>query len=131
MKISLQKILAVNELFEKNFKVKLPIKTAYKIAKITDVISTEVVFYNTELQKIIDEFAERDGNGSYALTDDKQGIKVKDGELQKCEEKINELAMLEVDIAIEDKKLKLDDLEQAGLELTLQEVSLLTPFLKE
>lgn len=131
MKITMQRILAVNTLFEKLNKEKYPIKIAYQISKIADLIGKEVTFYNQKLQEIIDIYAEKDENGTYVLTDDKQGIKVRENDLKICEKKINELANLEVELEIDNKKLKLDDLIGANIELTLQEVSLLAPFMEE
>lgn len=131
MKITMQRILAVNTLFEKLNKEKYPIKIAYQISKIADLIGKEVAFYNQKLQEIIDTYAEKDENGTYVLTDDKQGIKVRENDLKTCEKKINELANLEVELETDNKKLKLDDLIGANIELTLQEVSLLAPFMEE
>lgn len=104
----------------------LPIKTVYKLVKFFEVIKKEAEFYREELVKILNEYAERDKEGKVILINEGQNIKIKPDFLTECEEKLQELANLEVDKP--NITFKLDELPEG---LSVQELDYLMPFIEE
>ena len=104
----------------------LPIKLVYKLTKFFEVVNKEAEFYREELAKILNEYAERDEDGKVATTDDGLSIKIKKDRLTVCEEKLQELANLEVEAP--DIKFSMDELPEG---LSVQELSYLMPFIEE
>ena len=104
----------------------LPIKLVYKLTKFFEVVNKEAEFYREELAKILNEYAERDEDGKVATTDDGLSIKIKKDCLTVCEEKLQELANLEVEVP--DIKFSMDELPEG---LSVQELSYLMPFIEE
>lgn len=113
-----------NKLIDK----KLPIKTSYKFTRFFAQLENESKFFNETLQKIIDEYGQRDENGEFILTSDKQGVKIKEDKLDECMNKIDELNNVEVHLEYE-PVFSLDELE--GLDLEMKYINLLMPYISE
>lgn len=107
---------------------KMPIKTVYKFTRFFNQLESESKFFNETLQSIINTYGQRDENGEFILTDNEQGIKIKEDKINECMEKINELNELEVQLSYI-PKFTLDELE--GLELDFKEMELLIPYIEE
>lgn len=105
----------------------LPIKISYKLSKLARAIEQEKTFYQSKVQEIIEEYGERDENGELKLTDDKTAFVIKEDKVLECQQKMNELLELEIDI--EEIKFSIDDLED--LKLSPQEMDALIPFIIE
>lgn len=105
----------------------LPIKISYKFSKLARAIEQEKIFYQSKVQEIIEEYGERDENDELKLTDDKTAFLIKEDKVLECQQKMNELSELEIDI--EEIKFSIDDLE--GLTLSPQEMDILIPFIIE
>lgn len=105
----------------------LPIKISYKFSKLARAIEQEKNFYQSKVQEIIEEYGERDENGELKLTDNKTAFVIKEDKVLECQQKMNELSELEIDI--EEIKFSIDDLE--GLTLSPQEMDILIPFITE
>ena len=103
-----------------------PIKTAYKINKLVDYVEEELVFYNHELQNILEKYAEKEENGNYKLTDDLTGIKIHPEKVAECEKEIEGLNTLEV--AEPPVHINIDEL--SNLSLTVRDMAKLIPFLE-
>lgn len=107
---------------------KLPIKTSYKFSRFFNQLENEAKFFNETLQKIVDEYGQRDENGEFILTSDKQGVKIKEDKLEECMGKIDELSNVEVHLEYE-PVFSLDELE--GLDLEMKYINLLMPYISE
>lgn len=105
----------------------LPIKISYKLSKLARAIEQEKTFYQSKVQEIIEEYGERDENGELKLTDDKTAFVIKEDKVLECQQKMNELLELEIDI--EEIKFSIDELED--LKLSPQEMDALIPFITE
>lgn len=105
---------------------KMPLKTVYKMTKIAMRVEEESAFYQEKFGGIIREYGQTDEEGNYIFTDDKTSIKIIEGKEQDCREKMKELTELEVDM---NYKFTLDELE--GLDLTIEQMSMLLPFVEE
>ena len=127
MKLKMNQIIEF-QMFYNNIKnTKLPLKTAYKLNKLFIQINEELSFYQQKFTEIINEFGKRDENGELMYSSDKTSIEIMDGRRLECQQKIEELQNLEVNI--EGTEFTTDELE--SLNLTISEVECLMPFIKE
>ena len=127
MKLKMNQIIEF-QMFYSNIKnTKLPLKTAYKLNKLITQINTESSFYQQKFSEIINEFGKRDENGELIYSSDRTSIEIMDGRRLECQQKIEELQNLEVNI--EGIEFTIDELE--SLNLTISEMGCLMPFIKE
>ena len=127
MKLKMNQIIEF-QMFYNNIKnTKLPLKTAYKLNKLFIQINEELSFYQQKFTEIINEFGKRDENGELIYSSDRTSIEIMDGRRLECQQKIEELQNLEVNI--QGIEFTTDELE--SLNLTISEVECLMPFIKE
>lgn len=122
MKLKFFQLRELNNLYPKLKDAKLPLKTSYQLSLVFDEIEKRMVFYQKEFQKIIDEFAEKDGEGNYVSSEDGAGIKVQKGKTDECNARVIELNQIDIDIP--DLNLSIEDF--GDLDLTLDEVRVLS-----
>lgn len=127
MIVKMYQILEFEKFYNKIKDVKMSIKTAYKFSRFMREIDNERIFYQTKFQSIIETYGEKDEEGNFILTQDKTGIQIKKAELNKCQKEVTELSNLEVEISGID--ISIEELE--NFELTLQDMNILMPFIKE
>ena len=127
MKIKMIKVLDLRDLYEKIKTQSLPITTTYKISKLFTAINSEIEFYQTQLNSIIQEYGKKDENGQFLMTEDKQGVQVEQDKIAEAQSKIVELHNLEVDLP--DIKFNLPELEK--IELSVEEFNNLLPFIED
>lgn len=104
----------------------LPLKGAYKINKIRKAVEKEGEFYSTKFQEIVDTYAKKDENGNVVFSDDEEQIMIQEGKIAECNQALNELQRLEVEI--DNYNLSIDDLGDK-VECTPDELDALMPFL--
>ena len=94
----IQKILAMEEAI-KNLKSKnLPIKTAYRLLKLAELVSNEAENYRNLFRQILDEYAEKKENGSYVLSEDGANVIIQKDHIQDANQKVDELNKIDVEI---------------------------------
>lgn len=94
----IQKIFAMEEAI-KNLKSKnLPIKTAYRLLKVAELVSNEAENYRNLFRQILDEYAEKKKDGSYVLSEDGTNVIIQKEHIQDANQKVSELNQLEVDV---------------------------------
>ena len=125
MRIELSQAYALLKLCNRLANEFLPPFTAYKIAKLCLQLDKENHFYQVEHKKYLDKYALRDGD-NYVFTED-GNIKIIPGLEEECKEKFKELNSLMIDI--EDFELNLREIRE--LKVTVAEMMLLVPFIKE
>ena len=114
----IQKILAMEEAI-KNLKSKnLPIKTAYRLLKLTELVSNEAENYRNLFRQILDEYAEKKEDGSYVLSEDGTNVIIQKEHIQDANEKVSELNQLEVDVPY-----TFDLREFENLEISLEDLA--------
>lgn len=101
-------------------------KTAYKIAKITEIASTELKFYQAEVKKLFEKYAEKDSNGNYVYADN--SVKIKNDCLEICKKELDDLGNLDIEFN-ENYKFTIDELD--SLKISQIEMMSLIPFIKE
>ena len=114
----IQKILAMEEAI-KNLKSKnLPIKTAYRLLKLTELVSNEAENYRNLFRQILDEYAEKKEDGSYVLSEDGTNVIIQKEHIQDANQKVSELNQLEVDVPY-----TFDLREFENLEISLEDLA--------
>ena len=94
----IQKILAMEEAI-KNLKSKnLPIKTAYRLLKLAELVSNEAENYRNLFRQILDEYAEKKEDGSYVLSEDGTNVIIQKEHIQDANQKVDELNKIDVEI---------------------------------
>ena len=125
MKTQLQTILNFPQFYSLTSATKIPIKTAYKLSRLADAIEKEVNFYRTKFREILDEYCLLDDNGNYATTDDGTGYKIQPGKEAECNQAMEDLHALEIELP--DITFSIDDFD--GMELRIQDLNGIMPFI--
>ena len=126
MKITYSQALSFKRFAQTIEQHKFPLRTAFRISVIRRCVETNLTFYFEELTKLLDEYAIKDENGKFEA-DENGNYKIAPDKIPECNEKITNL--LNFEFEIEASKLELDDLE--SLELSVEELSAIYPFIQE
>lgn len=105
----------------------LPLKGAYKLNKIKKAVEKESEFYTEKFQEIVNTYAQTDENGELVYSDDGNQIMIKDGMVDECNQALEDLQKLEVQI--ENYGFSLEDLGE-NIECTPDELEALMPFME-
>lgn len=105
----------------------IPFKTAYKFVQLKEGIEKPLTFYQEQMNKLIEEYAQKDENGHYKMTEDRRDVLIVEGKEQECHEKVMELETC--DFTIPDITFSLDEL--ATLSVSLSEMTALMPFIQK
>lgn len=104
---------------------KLSVALAYKLVKFIKASDAEDSFYNTEMQKIIEQYAEKDECGRVVTT--QNGVKIIKEKLQECNSAIDNLSNYEV----EAPNIMFTIGELSELKLSMSEMYILDEVIKE
>lgn len=128
MKINFSRISQIKASCERLKNIKMSIKTAYKLSKLSNLLDNEIAFYQEQYKKIIDLYAERDENGEYKFIDEaQQNIKIQSDKVKEASSAFEELQNLEVELP--DIYFTLDEFEK--IEITPEDISGIIDFIKE
>ena len=119
-------VLNILSIYERIRELKVSAKVAYKFNKLCNSLKNDADFYKTELNKIIERYAERDENGSLIHLE-YGAIKIKSEDMPTAQKEINNLDTLEVDAP--DIKFTIDELD--GLQLSIEDFNRILPFIEE
>lgn len=114
----IQKILAMEEAIKSLKSKNLPIKTAYRLLKLTELVSNEAENYRNLFRQILDEYAEKKEDGSYVLSEDGTNVIIQKEHIQDANQKVSELNQLEVDVPY-----TFDLREFENLEISLEDLA--------
>lgn len=128
MKISMQQVSNLYSLYDKVKSQVLPVKTAYKFAKLFSSIKTEFDFYSSKVSEIITRYAELDEQGKPVVLPNNTGVKIRPDQMAAANQALAELSTLEVDIP--DYSISLEDFNDSSF-LTVEELGYFTPFIKD
>lgn len=116
---------ALGQLINKIKRQTFSIQTQYKFLKINQVIQDELELYEQQKSFLITNYADYDEYGQPIMLQG-GGIKIKEEYVTDCVARIEEINSIE--ISFPDIYFSLDELEP--LQLTLGELELLAPFIK-
>lgn len=123
--MKIKEILGLNSLYDVINDSRIPFKTAYKFAKLKKDLEDGLKFYQEQMNKIINDYAQKDEKGQCVFTENHQDVLIKEGLERECHAKIAELENCELDIDI---SFTVDELE--NLSLTVNEMSTILPLIK-
>ena len=126
MKITMSQAFALNSLCEKLSDQQLPLRLSYKIAKGLNLISTELDFYKKQYTLCLKAYALQNSDGSFEMTDN-GNIKIKPGSEEECVKRLQELDSMEFELP--NFEFTLEELD--GLNFTINDMKVLSPFIKE
>ena len=126
MKITMSQAFALNSLCEKLSDQQLPLRLSYKIAKGLNLISTELDFYKKQYTLCLKAYAQQNSDGNFEMTDN-GNIKIKPGSEEECVKRLQELDSMEFELS--NFEFTLDELD--GLNFTINDMKVLSPFIKE
>ena len=107
---------------------KMSIKTTYKFTRLFKEIEEQVNFFNETLSNLIKEYGKRDENGEFVLTENQNGVKIREDKYDECMAKVQELNELDPELAYT-PSFALEELD--NLELSMEELNILMPFIIE
>ena len=125
MTTSIQSILNYPQFQSLTTSIKLPIKTAYKISRLSNAIDQEIAFYQTKFREIVEEHCQKDESGNYVPTADGRGFQIIPGKEAECNQAMIDLHSLEIELP--DITFSIDEFD--GMELTVNDLSGIMPFI--
>lgn len=105
---------------------KLPFKTSYKIALLSNEIQKHIDFYQESFRNLLVEYGKKDENGNIIPTDDGQGVLLAEETMNEAYAKLAELR--ELDVELSDTKFSLDDFD--NIEISPEEMMIIMPFIE-
>lgn len=124
--MTLSNVDAFFNVYEKLKTIKMPIRIAYKFAKIASQYRDDYRFYQEQMAVILNEFVEKDENGQPVKTG--EGFTLKKDSMEQFSNRVQVLASQKIDDPI--SQLTLEDLDGWG-EITPSELESLIPFTTE
>lgn len=112
----------IDKLRDQNFNI----LTQYKFIQIAKALENEQDILQEQISSLIIDYGERDEQ-EHLIQDESKGIKIKKEYLKECSQKIYDI--YELNIQMPDIYFSFDELD--SLNLTLGELELLEPFIKE
>ena len=113
--------------YEKIRTEKLPFKTSYHLTLLAKEAEKHINYYQEQFRNVLIECGRKDDNGNFVPSKDGQGIMLIDEKANEAYEKIAELRNLEV--VLPDYTFSVEDFVK--IELTLEEMAVIMPFIKD
>ena len=117
-------LIQINNIFKPDMKFN-DIQVGYKVMKFLKSIENDVSFYNSKLTEIAQDCAEKDGD-KIKTTDNGNLVVAKD-KISEWNDKITDLANIDIEVTI--PSFKLEDFSQCNF--NLEELSILEPLITE
>lgn len=124
MLIKRDKIVELNNIFERINNTQFNINTQYKLLKIKKTIEEENEIYIQQLQTL-KQFFLKDENGNPIMNQD-GGYAIDSSKVEECNKIVNEINAIQIQVP--DMYFSLEELEP--LQLTFSELEALDPFIK-
>lgn len=126
MKFTMIQVLAIQKIYESIKDQVLPLKTTYKLTKLYKAVDEEVVFFYNELKKILEEFGDREEDGSLKYLSN-GNVSIKAGCQIEAQRRVDELNRLEVELP--DVKFSIEEME--AVKLTVEQFNNFLSFIEE
>lgn len=108
IKVTMQDILDYRNTVNTFSNQPLPLKGAYKLNKIKHETDETFEFYQNKFKEIIEKYAKRDEKDELVFSPDGEQIMIKDELIEECNEALNDL--MSIDVEINNQNLVLEDL---------------------
>jgi len=126
IKIKLNDVVNATETFNKIMQQSFKGSLAFKIARLARELDKEMQTFNTERQKIIQKYGEKDENGELII-DENNNVKFNKTNLAEINQEFNSL--LDTDLEINADKLPMDSID--NFEITPQEMLQIEVFFED
>ena len=126
VKVTMAQILSFRQNIGMFLSQKLPLPVAYKLNKMNSAAEKEAEFYQEKFNEIVDKYGRTDEDGNLVFSEDGEQIMIKEDSIAECNEALEELMDLEVEI--ENFGLTIDDFGD-NIECTATEIDAIVPFL--
>lgn len=126
IQVTLNDILNNAEIFRELSAKALPVKTAFKIARLIRELNKENTTFDESRRQIIEKFAERDENGRIKQTPE-GNIQLQQDKIEECNNELVELLNTTIEINVD--KINIDAL--GDIELTPAQMINLEAFIEE
>ena len=126
VKVTMAQILSFRQNIGMFLSQKLPLPVAYKLNKMNSAAEKEAEFYQEKFNEIVDAYGKTDEDGNLVFSEDGEQIMIKEDFIAECNEALEELMDLEVEI--ENFGLTIDDFGD-NIECTATEIDAIVPFL--
>lgn len=126
VKVTMSQILSLRQNIGFFLSQKLPLPVAYKLNKINSAAAKEADFYQEKFSEIVEKYAKKDEAGNLVFSEDGEQIMIKDDLVTECNEALEELMNLEVEI--DNLGLTIDAFGE-NIECTAAEIDAIVPFL--
>lgn len=125
MKVTMEQIAEFRNSSDFFISAQVPLVGAYKINKIRKAADKEFEFYRDKFQEIVNKYARKDENGNIQFSDDGQQIMIQQDKIEECNQELEDLQKLEVEI--DNYNLTLENLGD-NIECTPAQLEALMPF---
>ena len=126
VKVTMSQILSLRQNIGFFLSQKLPLPVAYKLNKINNAADKEADFYQEKFNEIVEKYAKKDEEGNIVFSEDGEQIMIKDDLIAECNDALEELMDLEVEI--DNLGLTIDAFGD-NIECTATEIDAIVPFL--
>ena len=125
MKVTMEQIAEFRNSSDFFISAQVPLVGAYKINKIRKAADKEFEFYRDKFQEIVNKYARKDNDGNIQFSDDGQQIMIQQDKIEECNQELEDLQKLEVEI--DNYNLTLENLGD-NIECTPAQLEALMPF---
>ena len=126
MKIKMFQVFKILDIYVRVKELRVPARVAYKFNRLCADLEKDSKFYDEEVNKIVQQYGEREEDGSLKKTGD-GGIQIKKEQIEIAQKEINDLYNLEIDAP--DIHFSFDELD--GLQLSIEDFNTMLPFITE
>ena len=126
MKIKMYQMFKILNVYKSVKELTVPAKVAYKFNKLCLSLNEDSKFYDEQLEKIIQKYADKTEDGTVKTSPD-GGVQIKEGQVAAAQKEISNLDNLEIEVP--DIYFNLDELD--GLGLSIADFNAILPFIKE
>ena len=126
VKVTMSQVLSLRQNIGFFLSQKLPLPVAYKLNKINNAADKEADFYQEKFNEIVEKYAKKDEEGNIVFSEDGEQIMIKDDLIAECNDALEELMDLEVEI--DNLGLTIDAFGD-NIECTATEIDAIVPFL--
>lgn len=126
MTIKMYQVFKVLDIYKRVKELTVSAKVAYKFNKLCIGLNNDANFYQGEVDKLIQQYADREEDGSVKKSED-GGVKIQADKVEAVQKEINNLWDLEVDAP--DVQFTIEELDD--LKLSIEDFNAMLPFIKE
>lgn len=126
MQITMNDMVAINQILSEHKNDKMPPRTAYKFYKILSSFENDFAFFQAHYKEIIEKYAEKDESGELKI-DSSNNFTIPKENVADYAKEMGEL--LDTEIEVPNYTFTLDELDM--LDITIQEASSLDSIIKE